>query len=123
MGATDVFAKATVLDLYDPDRGKTTVSMGELGNWESFKTAAQALATSQKAVSGAGLRILTGNITSPTVAGQIEAVLKLYPQAKWHQWEPVASDGAIEGAKLAFGRVVNPVYRLDQADVDGSLDA
>jgi molybdopterin-containing oxidoreductase family iron-sulfur binding subunit len=36
LGAADVFAQATVLDLYDPDRGKTTVSMGELGTWESF---------------------------------------------------------------------------------------
>jgi MoCo/4Fe-4S cofactor protein with predicted Tat translocation signal len=123
LGATDVFAQAAVLDLYDPDRGKTTVSMGELGTWESFQTAAQGLATSQKAVSGAGLRILTGNITSPTLAGQIEAVLKLYPQAKWHQWEPAASDGAFEGAKLAFGRAVNPVYRLDKAEVVVSLDA
>jgi molybdopterin-containing oxidoreductase family iron-sulfur binding subunit len=123
MGATDVFAQAAVLDLYDPDRGKTTVSMGELGTWESFQAAAQGLATSQKAVNGAGLRILTGNVTSPTLAGQIEAVLKLYPQAKWHQWEPAASDGAFEGAKLAFGRAVNPVYRLDKAEVVVSLDA
>ena len=123
MGATDVFAQAAVLDLYDPDRGKTTLSMGELGTWESFQTAAHGLATSQKAVSGAGLRILTGKVTSPTLVGQIEAVLKLYPQAKWHQWEPAASDGAFEGAKLAFGRAVNPVYRLDKAEVVVSLDA
>src|SRR5258707_6859693 len=84
LGATDVFAQATVLDLYDPDRGKTTISMGELGTWESFQSAAQGLVTSQKAVNGAGLRILTGNVTSPTLAGQIAAVLKLYPPAKWH---------------------------------------
>ena len=45
MGATDVFAQATVLDLYDPDRGKTTISMGALGTWESFQSAAQGLAT------------------------------------------------------------------------------
>src|SRR4029077_18784233 len=103
--------------------GKTTVSMGELGTWESFQAAAQGLATSQKAVNGAGLRILTGNITSPTLAGQIQAVLKLYPQAKWHQWEPAAGAGGFEGTKLAFGRAVNPVYRLAKADVVVSLDS
>ena len=123
MGATDVFAQAAVLDLYDPDRGKTTVSMGALDTWERFQNQAQSLATSQKAVGGASLRILSGNITSPTLAGQIEAVLKLLPQARWHQWEPAASDGAFEGAKLAFGRPVNPVYRLDKAEVVVSLDA
>src|SRR5256885_7083437 len=123
LGATDVFAQAAVLDLYDPDRGKTTVSMGELGTWESLQAAAQRLVTSQKAVSGAGLRILTGNITSPVLASQIQAVLKIFPQAKWHQWEPAIGDGAVEGAKLAFGRVVNTVYRLEKADVVVSLDS
>ena len=123
LGATDIFAQATVLDLYDPDRGKTTVSMGELGTWESFQAAAQGLATSQKAVAGAGLKILTGAITSPTLAAQIGALLKLYPQAKWHQWEPAGSDGTFEGAKLAFGRPVNTVYRLEKADIVVSLDA
>ena len=97
--------------------------LGELSTWETFQSAAQGLATSQKAVSGAGLRILTGTIISPTLTAQIEAVQKLYPQAKWHQWEPAVSDGAREGAKLAFGRVVNTVYRLDKADVIFSLDA
>ena len=123
LGATDVFAQAAVLDLYDPDRSKTPVYLGELSTWEAFQSAGQGLATSQKAVSGAGLRILTGTIISPTLVAQIEAVQKLYPQAKWHQWEPAVSDGAREGAKLAFGRVVNTVYRLDRADVIVSLDA
>jgi molybdopterin-containing oxidoreductase family iron-sulfur binding subunit len=123
LGATDVFAQAAVLDLYDPHRAKTTTYMGELDTWERFQTAAVGLATSQKAVNGAGLRILTGTITSPTLAAQIDAVLKLYPQAKCHQWEPAVSDGAREGAKLAFGRVVNTVYRFDKANVVVSLDA
>jgi len=123
LGATDVFAQAAVLDLYDQDRSKTPVYLGELSTWEAFQSAGQGLATSQKAVSGAGLRILTGTIISPTLVAQIEAVQKLYPQAKWHQWEPAVSDGAREGAKLAFGRVVNTVYRLDRADVIVSLDA
>jgi molybdopterin-containing oxidoreductase family iron-sulfur binding subunit len=123
LGATDAFAQATILDLYDPDRAKTTNNLGQLSTWETFQGAAQGLATSQKAVSGAGLRILTGTITSPMLAAQIEALRKLYPQAKWHQWEPAVGDGAREGAKLAFGRVLNPVYRLDKAEVIVSLDA
>ena len=123
LGATDVFAQATVLDLYDPDRAKTTTKLGQLSTWEEFQAAAQGLATSQKAVSGAGMRILTGTITSPVLAGQIEALQKLYPQLKWHQWEPAVGDGAREGAKQAFGRVLNTVYRVDKAEVIVSLDA
>src|SRR5262249_20889866 len=123
LGATDVFAQAAILDLYDPDRAKTTTKTGALSTWEEFKGTAQGLATSQKAVRGAGFRILTGMVTSPLVAAEIEALLKLYPQAKWHQWEPAVGDGARDGAKLAFGRVLNPVYRLDRAQVILSLDS
>jgi len=122
-GATDVFAQATVLDLYDPDRAKTTTKLGQLSTWEEFQKAAQGLATSQKAVNGAGMRILTGTITSPILAGQIEALQKLYPQVKWHQWEPAVGDGAREGSKLAFGRVLNTVYRIDKAKVIVALDS
>ncbi len=123
LGATDIFAQAAVLDLYDPDRAKTPMHMGELDTWEKFQSTAVGLATSQKAVNGAGMRILTGTITSPLLAAQIDALLKIFPQAKWHSWEPAVSDGAREGAKLAFGRVVNTVYRVEKANVILSLDA
>jgi molybdopterin-containing oxidoreductase family iron-sulfur binding subunit len=69
------------------------------------------------------MRILTGTVTSPMLASQLETILKLYPQAKWHQWEPAVGDGPREGAKLAFGRVVNTVCRLDKANVVVSLEA
>ena len=123
MGATDAFAQATVLDLYDPDRAKTTSNMGELSTWEAFQAAAQGLATSQKSVSGAGMRILTGMTTSPVLIGQIETLRKLFPQSKWHVWEPAVGDGARDGAKQAFGRALNTVYRVDKAAVIVSLDA
>jgi len=69
------------------------------------------------AAGGAGFRILSGTVTSPTLASQLRKLLALYPQAKWHQWEPAVSDGAREGAKLAFGRVVNTIYVPGKADV------
>src|SRR6267142_1195731 len=123
LGKTDAFAQAAILDLYDPDRAKAPTFAGDIRTWERFQSSAADLATSQKAVNGAGMRILTGTITSPVLAAQIEYVLKLFPQAKWHQWEPAISDGAREGAKLAFGRYVNTVCRIEKANVILSLDA
>jgi molybdopterin-containing oxidoreductase family iron-sulfur binding subunit len=123
LGATDAFAQAAVLDLYDPDRAKTTTYLGAISTWEAFQSAAQGLATSQKAVGGAGMRILTGTINSPLLAGQIAALQKLFPQAKWHLWDPAIGDGGREGARLAFGRVLHSVYRLDKANVIVSLDS
>ena len=72
---------------------------------------------------GDGLRILTETITSPTLTAGINAILKEMPGAKWHQYEACAPHNAFKGAMLAFGRPVNTIYHLDQADVIVSLDA
>jgi MoCo/4Fe-4S cofactor protein with predicted Tat translocation signal len=122
-GGTDVIAQASVLNLYDPDRAQTVTKLGEIETWSDFLKAAQMVASNGKAGAGGSLRILTGTITSPAVAEQIQALLKQVPRSKWHQWEPAGSDGAREGGKLAFGRYVNTVYRVEKADVILSLDA
>src|SRR5436190_14114957 len=36
LGATDVFAQAAVLDLYDPDRARAVTNLGEIRPWPSF---------------------------------------------------------------------------------------
>ena len=123
VGAIDSFVQASILNLYDPDRSQVASFLGEISSTGTFLQAAQTMAATMKTVDGQGFRILTGTVTSPLVAGQIQALLKLYPKAKWHQWEPAGSDGAREGSKMAFGRYVNNVYRPEKADVILSLDA
>ena len=73
-GATDVFAEAAILDLYDPDRARTPTSReGGIASFEGFlKAYAGPLATAQ-AERGRGFRLLTGPVTSPTLHRQIEA--------------------------------------------------
>jgi MoCo/4Fe-4S cofactor protein with predicted Tat translocation signal len=123
LGATNVFAQASILNLYDPDRAQTVLKYGEIGTWAGFLDSAQLSSAAFKVTKGEGLRILTGIISSPTLAAQIQALLTLFPLAKWHQWEPAVGDGPREGAKLAFGTYVNTVYRPEKADVILSLDA
>ncbi len=123
LGATNVFAQASILNLYDPDRAQTVTKFGEIQTWSLFVDSAQAIAAEMKAANGAGFRILTGIVTSPTLAAQIQSLLTLFPQAKWHQWEPAVGDGTREGAKLAFGSYLNTVYRPEKADVILSLDS
>ncbi|HTS08274.1 MAG TPA: molybdopterin oxidoreductase, partial [Candidatus Eisenbacteria bacterium] len=65
----------------------------------------------------------TTTISSPTLADQIRNFQKLYPQAKWHVYEPVNRDNALEGAKAAFGQPVETRYDFTKADVIVSLDA
>src|SRR5579871_2231642 len=123
MGGTDIFAQASLLGLYDPDRSQTVNSMGEVRSWQGFLSAIRGPLSAQKSLQGAGIRILTTAISSPTLADQIRNFLKVYPQAKWHVYEPVNRDNVLEGAKLAFGQPVETRYDFSKADVIVSLDA
>jgi len=123
LGACDVYAQASVLGLYDPDRSQALTLEGEIRSWGAFLGAIQQAITQQKAKRGAGLRILTETVTSPTLAHQIREMLVAFPAAKWHQWEPAGAHSSAAGARLAFGQPVNTVYDLSSADVIVSLDA
>jgi molybdopterin-containing oxidoreductase family iron-sulfur binding subunit len=123
LGATSPMVQASILGLYDPDRSQTVQFTGEIRAWSAFLDAAQDLSTNARATNGAGFRILTGTVSSPTLTAQIRKLLTLYPEAKWYQWEPATGDGRREGAKLAFGRNINTVYSVGKANVIVSLDA
>jgi MoCo/4Fe-4S cofactor protein with predicted Tat translocation signal len=123
LGATNAFAQASILNLYDPDRAQTVTQAGEIRTWSQFLDAAQSLVATFRATQGEGFRILTGIINSPTLAAEIQTIITLYPKAKWHQWEPAVGDGTREGAKLAFGNYVNTAYHPELAEVILSLDA
>ena len=123
LGASDVFAQAAVLGLYDPDRSQTLTNLGEIRPWSAFLGAIRAALTAQQPLKGAGLRILTESVSSPTLAAQIRDLLTRYPSAKWHQWDPASRENARGGAKLAFGDYADVQYRFDRADVILALDA
>ena len=122
-GSTDVFAEATVLSLYDPDRSKAPYSDGRIQPWSAFEAALQPRLDRLRSKQGAGLALLTGRVTSPTLAAQIDALMKSLPQAKWHRYEPVEDDAVRNGAILAFGRPATALPRLAEARVLLTLDA
>ena len=123
LGATDPFAQASVLGLYDPDRSQVIRQVGDVQTWRNFAEALAQLMAAQKRTGGAGLRILSGCVTSPTLATQIRRLLSEYPQARWHQWEPVSRDAAHAATRTAFGRPLDTLYRFDRADRVLALDA
>jgi len=123
LGGTDVFSQASLLDLYDPDRSQTVTYMGDAYSWSSFLAAFQGPLNVQKTLKGAGIRVLTQTVSSPTLADQMRQFLKLYPEAKWHVYEPVNRDNVLAGAQMAFGQPVETQYKLEYADIIISLDA
>src|SRR5579862_5881632 len=117
LGGTDIFTQASILGMYDPDRSQTITHLGDVNSWAEFVKQVKGPLAVQKGLGGAGIRILTQTISSPSLADQLRAFLKLYPQAKWHVYEPVNRDNLLEGAKMAFGQPVETQYKLENADV------
>ncbi|MFZ0496010.1 MAG: TAT-variant-translocated molybdopterin oxidoreductase [Methylocella sp.] len=123
LGATDVFAQAQVLDFYDPDRAWAITAHGSPSDQSSLQTALAAQRAKIAASRGRGFRILTGAITSPTLAGQLDALLAFYPEARWHRWQAISRENVSKGAVLAYGEPVELAPKLDAADVIFAIDS
>jgi Fe-S-cluster-containing dehydrogenase component len=123
LGAVDIFAQAALLDFYDPDRAAALTLRGVPSDATALRTALSQRRAALAQTRGAGLRILTGGIASPSLAARLDAVLAQYPAAQWHRWEGIDRDGPRRGALLAYGRPVEVVPRLAQADVILALDS
>jgi MoCo/4Fe-4S cofactor protein with predicted Tat translocation signal len=123
LGGTDVFAQASILNMYDPDRSQNISYLGEVSTWGAFMSAMREPLEAQDSGGGAGIRILTPTISSPTLADQFAQMRTRYPEAKWHVYEPVNRDNVVAGAQMAFGHPVETIYKFDAADVIVALDA
>ena len=121
LGATDVFAQAAILNLYDPDRARTPQQGGQDKSMSAFRAALQTMRSAWG--QGDGVRLLTQTITSPTLAAQIQTFLETYPQAQWHVYEPASRENVNLGAQLAFGEIVETHYHFDKAQTVLALDA
>lgn len=125
LGATDVFAQASVLELWDPDRsasvmqrlgaGEGTAPLAAASSWAAFEAQWRLQAQRLQARGGEGLRILTGPVSSPTLRAQLAALLRQYPQARWHQHDPLHDAAARAGGVAAFGQAVQPVLHFERA--------
>jgi molybdopterin-containing oxidoreductase family iron-sulfur binding subunit len=122
-GATDAFVQAVLLDLYDPDRSQMVTHNARADTWEHFENLMLGLRAGLRAKKGAGLRILTHTVASPTLADQLHRLTEQFPAAKWHCYEPVSRDAVRAGCHLAFGEDVDPVHHLSRAKVIVSLEA
>ncbi len=74
LGGTDPFMQASVLGLYDPDRSQSITYLGDGSIWGNFTDAMRGPLNAQRALGGAGIRLLTAPTSSPTLAAQTGAV-------------------------------------------------
>ncbi|MDT7687531.1 MAG: hypothetical protein QOE46_290 [Acidobacteriota bacterium] len=123
LGAADLFAQGSVLNLYDPDRSETIINRGEMRTYTAFLGELLTLLEGQRTKQGAGLRFLTETVTSPTLAAQMRDVLARFPGARWYQWEPAGGNNGSLGVRQALGDFATPVYNFAAADRVLALDS
>ena len=94
-GASSKYAQASVLDMYDPDRAKTSEGAnGTTLSVAKVRELLDGLAASAKANAGAGLAFLARPSTSPTRARLVAELKAIYTNARWIEYSPVAQNNA-----------------------------
>jgi molybdopterin-containing oxidoreductase family iron-sulfur binding subunit len=120
LGASDVFMQASVLGLYDPDRSQLVRRGKEIATWSDFLQFATTCAQDHEQDQGAGLFLLTGKSTSPTLADQLQRLRQRFPKMSWCEYAPNAPV-RLPGATKSS--ITQPLYDFSQADLIVSLDA
>lgn len=123
MGATDHFAQAELLTLYDPDRLKSVRKGTAISSWDLFLTAARGSMEAEKATGGAGLYILTSGTNSPTVERLLGKIKASFPNSTRADFEVMGHAAEHEGTAMALGTAACAKYSLEKASVILSLDA
>ncbi len=121
-GGTDVLGQASVLGFYDPERSQTVRHLDRASTWQAFRGAVTGPLAAMRAGDGAGMRLLTGPVTSPLLRQQIAAMRAAYPGMRWHSYAPVDRTAIYDGARRAFGRPLEPRWRFDAARTVVALD-
>jgi molybdopterin-containing oxidoreductase family iron-sulfur binding subunit len=128
LGATDAFAQASILQLYDPDRSRSITHFGQPRGWSEALAELRTALEKQRRVQGAGLRVLTQVTSSPTLIDQLTgdrpgSLRREFPQAQWYTHSPAHSVSDVWGARLAFGTTLVPIFDFQRAERIVALDA
>ena len=123
LGGTDVWAQASVLGLYDPDRSRGPAQGASDATFEAFDEALRARLEEHGADGGRGLRLLAPPSISPTFLRVRTALKTRFPNATVHTYSPLSSDTADAATKATFGQPLKAVVAYNHARVVLALDA
>ena len=123
LGASSSRVQASVLGLYDPDRSQSVRQQGTQKSWSDFVTAWGRTAEAHAADGGAGLAVLSESFSSPTLARMASELRARYPRLQWATYDAVSDESRLAGLRLATGRDLDLMLRLDRAAVILALDA
>jgi MoCo/4Fe-4S cofactor protein with predicted Tat translocation signal len=128
-GATDVFAQASILDLYDPTRSRGFLTKKKLtdkaavADRAAFDSYIEKLRGQLQGDHGAGLAFLVEDVHSPTRERLRTELERTLPGMRWCVYEPASSDAPLAATQTAFGANTQLIPRLERADVVLALDS
>lgn len=121
LGATDAFAQASVLDLYDPHRAKDILRDGKKALREELDDFLRTV-RERFAGNGAGFAVLAEPSESPTrrrLRAELEAA---FPGMVWAEYDPLQGF-ARQAVETAYGAGAVLAPDFEQADVILALDS
>ena len=117
VGALSAIEQASLYDLYDPTRSRAPSHRGLPATWSAF-----AAAIAARPQEGKQTHVLLEPTSAPHLVELVRRV-RAEGDVVVHFDSPVSRHAAWAGAKLAFGRVVEPRYDFSRAEVVVCLDA
>jgi molybdopterin-containing oxidoreductase family iron-sulfur binding subunit len=121
--ASNVWANASILGLYDPDRSQMALASGAESSMQAFVGAWTPLYAKFAASGGAGLALLCRPFASPSLQRQLDAFRTAFPAAMIATWDAVSDANQLAGHAAAFDRPLRAVLDFSRADVVVTLDA
>ena len=114
LGAAGALEQASLLQLYDPDRGRNVRLGRSASSWGAFTAAMNPAALKRRVgASGERLALLLEPTSSALIADRLDALRALYPAARIYFHSPLSSP--VDAAFTTSGVV--PHYDIRSADV------
>ena len=114
-GATNSFAQASILDLYDPDRSQSSVDIKPNKNIsrEAVHDIVRALHHKHLETKGAKLAVLLDGSKSMSRARLLARFREHFPKAVIAEYEPIDHTTAEKALKVVSGKYLRPDYKFE----------
>ena len=120
-GTTDVFAQASILDLYDAGRSRRFVNHGKDSNRAEFDAYIDKLRG--QLGDGNGVAFLVEEMHSPTRERLRAELEKKFPKLMWCVYDAALSEAQSYATRVSFGEGLRLIPRFDRADIVFAIDS
>jgi molybdopterin-containing oxidoreductase family iron-sulfur binding subunit len=122
-GATDLFAQASVLDMYDPDRSTHSRNRGGRVDMAAVRDQLNSIRRKHRDDRGRGLVLLVEGSTSPSRARILRKLKAQFPEALCAEYEALAHYGAETAFAAITDTALRPLPQFDAAKRIVAIDS